>query len=196
MKHHPPARRGVFTPAQSLLLLAALVFAVPLWAGTFSSNATAPAVDSTDVANFAAQTGTDKWFFQTANEANPSDAAKGVTFTTGASAVRFKGLTYKISAGNLKGATAANPTTWTIRLGTLSGINFTLLASETAQQTANTGTGHYMTWTFTTPVLLSPNTTYAVDVGMLSRTAWTTGIPYLSYSGSWIEPLADEHFAA
>ena len=87
-------------------------------AATFSSSATAPTVDSTDVANYAAQTGTDKWFFQSANESNPSDAA-----------------------------TVANPTTWTIRLGTLSGTNFTQCASETA----NTGTGHYITWTLTTP---------------------------------------------
>jgi hypothetical protein len=156
----------------------------PVRAATFSSSANPPAVNSTDVANFAAQTGTDKWFFQSANESNPSDAAKGQTFTTGAAPVRFKALTYKVSAGNLKGATAANPTTWTLRLGTLSGSTFTQIATETAQQTANTGTGHYITWTLTTPVLLSPNTTYAVDVGMLSRTNWQSGIPYLSYSGN------------
>ena len=173
------ARIGRATVAAALL--AAFT---PARAATFSSSASAPAVDSTDVANFAAQTGSDKWFFQSANEGNPSDAAKGTTFTTGSAPVRFRALTYKVSAGNLKGATAANPTTWTVRLGTLSGTNFTQIASETANQTANTGTGHYITWTLTTPVLLTPNTTCAVDVGMLSRTAWTTGIPYLSYSGN------------
>ena len=165
-------------------LTAALALLASSEAATFSSSATAPTVGSTDIANLAAQTGTDKWFFQSANEANPSDAAKGQTFTTGSRPVLFKGLTYKIGAGNLKAATAANPTTWTIRLGTLSGTNFTLLASETAQQTADTGSGHYIKWSFTTPVLLAANTTYAVDVGMLSRTAWTTGIPYIGYSGN------------
>lgn len=177
---NPP--RPCFTNFAAALL--AIVMSATARSATFSSNANAPAVDSTDVANLAAQTGTDKWFFQTANESNPSDAAKGQTFTTGTAPVLFKALTYKIGTGNLKGATVANPTTWTIRLGMLSGTNFTQLASETAQQTANTGTGHYITWTLTTPVLLNPNTTYAVDIGMLSRTTWQTGIPYLSYSGN------------
>ncbi len=154
-------------------------------AGTFSSSATAPVIDSTDVGNLAAATGSDKWFYTSGtNEANPTDGAKGQTFTTGATAVRFKSLTYKMSSGNMKSATAANPTTWTIRLGTLSGVNFTSIASETAQQTADAAAAHYITWTFSTPVLLSPNTTYAVDVAMVSRTSWQSGIPYISYSGN------------
>lgn len=49
-------------------------------------------------------------------------------------------------------------------------------------QTEATGEGHYITWTFATPVPLTVNTTYAVDVTMRSRTAWQTGIPYLSCS--------------
>ncbi len=149
-------------------------------AATFTSSATPPTVDSTDVANLAARTGSDKWFFQTADEANPSDAAKGQTFTTGTAPVLFKALTFKIDGTNLKAA----PTTYTIRIGTLSGTNFTLLASEQATQTASTAAGAYVTWTFATPVALAPNTTYAVDVGMVSGVAWTTGIPYLSYSGN------------
>jgi hypothetical protein len=39
-----------------------------------------------------------------------------------------------------------------------------------------------MTWTLATPVPLAPNTTYAIDVGMRSRTPWSTGIPYLATS--------------
>ena len=166
--------------AALLAVLAFSGFGGALRAATFSSSTTAPVVHSTDVANLAAQTGTDKWFFQSANEANPSDAAKGQTFTTGAAALRLKSLTFKISAGNLKAA----PTTWTIRVGTLSGANFSLLASEQATQTVTTATGAYMTWTLATPLTLAPNTTYAVDVGMVSGVAWTTGIPYLSYSGN------------
>lgn len=173
-----------------LLVSTTAILLMVCWieSATFSSSATAPTVDSTDIANLATPTGSDKWFFQSADEANPADAAKGQTFTTGPTPVLFKAITYKISNGNLKGATAANPTTWTIRLGTLSGSNFTQLASETANQSANTGTGHYITWTLDTPVLLSPNTTYAVDIGMRSRTAWTTGIPYLSHSGNVATP--------
>lgn len=149
-------------------------------AATFSSSTSAPVVDSTDVANLVAQTGSDKWFFQSGNEANPADSAKGQTFTTGSAPVLLKALTYKISSGNKKAAT----TTYTIRVGTLSGSNFTQLASEQATQTADTATGAYATWTLATPVILSPNTTYAIDVAMKSNVAWQTGIPYLSYSGN------------
>ena len=38
-----------------------------------------------------------------------------------------------------------------------------------------------MTWTFATPVLLDPYTTYGIDVGMTSSTSgWHTGIPYIN----------------
>jgi alpha-galactosidase len=161
-------------------VLAALAFATPLRAGTFSSSVNPPAVQASDIANFGAQTGTDKWFFQSGNEANPSDAAKGQTFITGSSAVLFKAFTLKISSGNMKAA----PTTYTLRLGTVAGTNFTLVASESFTQTVSTATGAYMTWTLGTPILLATNRTYAVDVAMKSGTTWQTGIPYLSYSGS------------
>jgi hypothetical protein len=66
----------------------------------------------------------------------------------------------------------------------LSGNNFTQIASQQVEQIADTGEGDYITWTFATPVPLAANTTYAVDVSMLSRTTWQTGIPYLAYSGN------------
>jgi alpha-galactosidase len=157
-----------------------LALASSLQAGTFSSSTTAPTVQATDIANLATQTGSDKWFFQSADEANPSDAAKGQTFITGPTAVLLKALTYKIAAGNMKAA----PTTYTLRLGTVSGTTFTQVASETFNQTANTASGAYITWTLTTPRTLAANTTYAIDVGMDSGVAWTTGIPYLSYTGN------------
>jgi hypothetical protein len=157
-----------------------LAVSSPLRAGTFSSSTSAPVVNPSDIANMAAQTATDKWFFQTANEVNPSDAAKGQTFTTRGAPILLKALSYKIGSGNLKAA----PTTWTVRVGTLSGTTFTQLASETFSQTANTQSGAWMTWRFTTPVLLAANSTYAIDVGMRSGTTWQTGIPYISYSGN------------
>lgn len=175
--------------ASSLILLSYPSGLTPLQAATFSSSATAPVADTSDVANYGTpKGGGDKWFFQSKNEGFPADAAKGQTFTTGPTAVVFKALTYKLEGANLKGATAANPTTWTIRLGTLAGTAFTQIASETASQTANTGTGHYITWAFNTPVTLAANTTYAVDIGMLSRTAFGTGIPYISITNNVSTP--------
>ena len=151
---------------------------------TFSTSAAPPAVDPVDIANLTAQTVTDKWFFQSNAEVSVADAAKGTTFTTGASPVFFKALTYKMATGCKKSATQDLPTTWTVRLGTLSGNKFTQLASEQVEQTAATGEGDYITWTFATPVPLAANTTYAVDVAMLSRTGWQTGIPYLACSAN------------
>ncbi len=163
-------------------LFAAFSFASSLHAGTFSSSTTAPVVQATDIANFSAQTGTDKWFFQTSNESGVADAAKGQTFTTGPSPVLLKAVTYKISTGNMKAA----PTTYTVRVGTVSGTSFTLIpgASETYSQTVDTATGAYMTWTLATPVTLAPNTTYGIDVAMRSGVGYQTGIPYLSYTAN------------
>jgi len=162
----------------SLAAWSALALAGPLHAGTFSISTTPPTVQATDIANLGTQTGTDKWFFQTSNEAGVSDAAKGQTFTTGPTTIRLKALTYKISAGNLKAA----PTTYTLRVGTVSGTTFTQIASETFSQTVNTATGAYMTWTLATPETLAPSTTYGIDVAMDSGVSYTTGIPYLSYT--------------
>ncbi|MCX6857323.1 MAG: hypothetical protein NTV80_20735, partial [Verrucomicrobia bacterium] len=153
-------------------------------AGTFSSSTSAPTVNATDISNFAAQTGTDKWFFQSGGGSALAGAAKGQTFITGSSKVNLKALTYKISTGNMKGATLAAPTTYVVRVGTVSGTTFTQIDSETFTQTANTATGAYMTWTFATPVPLLASTTYAIDVVMDSDTAFGTGIPYLSYTAN------------
>jgi hypothetical protein len=149
-------------------------------AGMFASSTNAPIVDGADIANLGAQTGSDKWFFQSANEVDTADWAKGQTFTTGPSAVRLKALTYKIDPTQKK---AAN-TTYTIRVGTLSGVNFTTFAGAVCTQTVDTAVSAYMTWTFSAPVALAPNTTYGMDVAMVSAVAWGTGIPYLSYTAN------------
>jgi len=164
--------------------LGVAVGARPAHAATFSSSTNAPTVDATDIANLAPQTGSDKWWFQSANEAGVTNAAKGQTFTNGASAMLLKALTYKIDPTQKKTA----PTTYTIRVGTVSGTSFTLVASETCTQTVDTAVGAYMTWTLASPVTLSPNTVYGLDVAMKSGTAWQTGIPYLSYTGNTNAP--------
>ena len=166
--------------ALGLAGLAVLALTAPAHAGTFSSSTTAPTIDATDIANLGTATGTDKWFFQSGNEANPADAAKGQTFTTGSEALRLKALTFKAGTGSKK---AAN-TTYTTRVGTILGTTFTQIASETCTQTVDTATDAYMTWRFANPVLLLPDTTYGIDVAMKSAVAWQTGIPYLAYSAN------------
>ena len=71
--------------------------------------------------------------------------------------------------------------TYVIRVGKVSGSTFTGIHIETATQTFTSGVGEYMTWTFDSPVPLSANTTYAVDIGMTGSTSsYETGIPYLN----------------
>ena len=152
-------------------LLATSAHAASMWASL-----TAPVVDGEDIANYGTVTGTDKWW----NEAKTSGRPKGQTFTTGDTPVRLNALTYQI-ASNQK----AEPTkTYIIRVGTVSGQTITALYSETATQSFTWYASEYMTWTFDTPVLLAPNTTYGIDVGMTQSTsAWQTGIPYLNRTG-------------
>jgi hypothetical protein len=168
------------SPANNTTGFSATASATTAQVGAFSSGTTAPVVDGADIANLGTQTSNDKWFFQTADESDPWDWAKGQTFTTGASAVLLKALTYRIDPANKKAAS----TTYTVRVGTLSGTNFTAIARAVCTQTVDTAVGAYMTWTFGTPVALAPNTTYAIDVAMVSAVAYTTGIPYLSCTGN------------
>ena len=145
-------------------------------AATMSASSTAPVINDADIANYGDVTGTDKWF---------NDACRGQTITTGGAAVRLKSISYQVSEGN-----GAAPTkTYTLRVGKVAGTNFTQVHSETATQNFSWTGGQFMTWTFSTPVLLEPYTTYGIDVGMTSSTsAYQTGIPYINltaddYSG-------------
>jgi alpha-galactosidase len=118
-------------------------------------------------------TGTDKWW----NDAKTSGYPKGQTFTTGGVDVLLNALTYQVSSNQ-----KAEPTkTYVIRVGTVSGSTFTEIYRETATQTFTWNSSEYMTWTFDSPLLLSANTTYGIDVGMTSSTSsWQTGIPYIN----------------
>ncbi|UCG58807.1 MAG: hypothetical protein JSU70_04695, partial [Phycisphaerales bacterium] len=119
-------------------------------AATMSASATAPAVDSTDIANYGTVTGTDKWW----SEAKVSGRPKGQTFTTGGTDVLLNALTYQVSSNQ-----KAEPTkTYVIRVGTVSGSTFTEIYRETATQTFTWNSSEYMTWTFDSPLLLSANT--------------------------------------
>jgi len=146
-------------------------------AATMSASLTPPPVNGADIANFATVNGNDKWF----NEDSAAGATKGQTFTTGSSAVLLKAITYQIVSSQK----AEPKKTYVIRVGTVSGTNFTQIASETATQTFTWNASEYMTWTFSTPILLAANTTYGVDVGMTGSTSsWETGIPYINVTAN------------
>ena len=167
---------------RSLALLAwAFLFAAvaPSWAGTVSVSSSAPTVDAYDIANYATQTSSDKFWAEGGSTA--AGAAKGQTFRTGSASLWLRSITYRVTNGN-----GATPTkTYKVRVGKVSGTTFTQTHSETFTQSITWGSLQYMTWTFTTPIVLTGDTTYGIDVGMLTSTSdWTTGIPYLVVSGN------------
>jgi hypothetical protein len=168
---------------RTVLTLAAVAMAILVLAtasaraATMSSSATAPVVDGEDIASYGTPTGQDKWWPEGANPYGDPGKTVGQTFTTGSADVLLNGFTFQIRD-------ATQPTkTYTIRVGTVSGTTFTQIASETATQSFATAADDYWTWTLDSPVLLSANTVYGVDVGLNSSTSdWTTGIPYVYYT--------------
>jgi hypothetical protein len=75
-----------------------------------------------------------------------------------------------------------NGATWTLRVGTVSGNTFSPIATETSNNPVSYASLDFMTFTFDTPVALSPNTVYGFD--------WTT-----DGSGFVTENNADSNYA-
>jgi hypothetical protein len=166
------------SPAQNPTGFSATVSAATPQLATMSASLTAPAVNGLDIANLDYPvTLQDKWW----NDNKASGATRGQTFTIGSTPVLLKAITYQIVSSQ-----KAEPTkTYVIRVGTFSGSTFAQIASATATQSFTWNAGEYMTWTFTTPVLLAANTAYAIDIAMASSTSdWPTGIPYLNTTGN------------
>lgn len=165
-------------PDLATVLLAFLFNGFSAQAASMSADATAPTVNSYDVANYGTVTGTDKWW---AENSTGAGSVKGQTFTTGGTELLLTAITYQI-ADNQK----AEPTkTYVIRVGTVSGSTFTQIHSETATQSFTWNAGEYMTWTFDSPVPLSTHTLYGIDIGMTGSTSgWGTGIPYIKMTNN------------
>ncbi|GAF92744.1 unnamed protein product, partial [marine sediment metagenome] len=146
-------------------------------AATMSSNPTAPDVGSLDIASYGTPTGQDKWWPGAASAYGNPGKTVGQTFTTGSVDVLLNAFTFQIRD-------ATQPAkTYTIRVGSVSGSTFTEIASESATQSFATATDDYWTWALDSPVILSANTVYGVDVGLNTSTSeWQTGIPYVYYT--------------
>ena len=160
--------------AQTPTGFSATASATTAGAATMAASPTAPPVNGLDIANLGFPvTLQDKWW----NDSKASGATRGQTFTIGSVPALLRAITYQIVSSQ-----KAEPTkTYVIRVGTFSGSTFTQLRSFMATQSFTWNAGEYMTWTFTTPVLLAANTTYAIDVAMATSTSdYTTGIPYLN----------------
>jgi hypothetical protein len=166
-------------------------------AATTTVSDSAPATDGEDVANWAASTGTDKWF----PEVTPAGQPKGQTITP-SSNVQLNSLTYQIADNQ-----QAPPTKdYTIRVSTVDRVDpgdpstwtLTEVHSETATQASDTWAGPnspvvsdgeqsampYMTWSLDSPVTLSAGQEYGIDVAITNTTSgWRQGIPYLKRAG-------------
>jgi len=147
-------------------------------AGSMSTSPAPPAVTGEDIANYGTVTGTDKWW---AENNTGAGSAKGQTFAVGSVNVLLKAITYQVTSSQ-----KAEPTkTYVVRVGTFAGTTFTEIHSETFTQAFLWNGGEYMTWTLDSPVPLSANTAYAIDIGMTSSTSgWRTGIPYINMTAN------------
>ena len=150
-----------------------------------SASPTPPELTDDDISNIpdlppGVTTGSHKWWPDAVSKFGNPGMTVGQTFTTGNGALLLNSVTFKVGGSNTQ------PTkTYTIRVGTVAGSTFTTIATETATQGFTTASGDYWTWTFDTPILLSPNTLYGVDVGFNTSTSgWQTGIPYVYFTTS------------
>ena len=170
-------------PSVSAVAGVMLILAGSVQAGTMSASLTPPVVTSHDIANFAGIVGQDKWF--------GPNVRMGQTFTTGSTPLLLKSVSFFIAKHG------AEPIkTYSVVVGTFSGGGFTRVYSETFTQDIGWNGGEYMTWTFSKPPALAANTTYGVEIEMLTSTSgWQSGIPYLcksenSYDGGQIYEFA------
>jgi len=138
-------------------------------------------------------------------------AAQGQTFTTGSNSggytlnaitVRVAGYTNNTASGtnNTYWSLASTSSTFTVRVGEVSGTTFIPLTIETAASggSGNPGSGNsangpgtYLTFTFKAPIVLKPNTTYGFDIGTTAnyfemlgiRDGASGGNPYTAGTG-------------
>jgi len=164
--------------ASAALTIAMLIMATTSAnAASFYASGTAPEVDPSDIASYGTPTGSDKWWPDPATTYGNPGKTVGQTFTTGGEEVYLNAITFQVTSGTQPEKEYA------IRVGTVLDSTFTEIASETATQTVVTADNDYFTWTLDTPVLLSANTLYGVDVGLLSSTSsWETGMPYVYFT--------------
>ncbi len=149
----------------------------PAKAATVSASSTAPVIDGFDIANYGDVTGNEKWGGGTGVEGPP----RGQSFTTGGAAVRLKSITYQLA--DVGGG--APTKIYALRVGKVAGNNFTQVHSETATQSFSFSNSQYVTWTFSSPVILEPYTIYGIDLGITSDTAdYRLGIPYINVTAN------------
>lgn len=148
--------KKLLTPTLVLALAAS-----PAFAGSIGVSGTAPTVNDADIAMLIT---TGQFDVAPAGDGGhiwSNRPNQGQTFTTGSNA-----LGYELSAvtlRNLSNDIDNNSATWTVRVGTVSGTNFTQVKSETSNNTISYDPGDYLTLSYNSTINLNPNTVYAFD---------------------------------
>ena len=164
------------TTAQNTLFAFAGIISITatsLHAATISLSASAPTVDGSDIAQLSdsglapfSVTG----YTPVGDGSGDSGdvwggrGAMGQTFTTlnNPDGYSLDSFSFKSHTG---GSNAnAGTSTYTFRIGTISGTTFTTLASGSANPNDSFTAGDWLTMTFDSPVTLSANTEYAIDI--------------------------------
>jgi hypothetical protein len=129
-------------------------------AATLTASSAAPVVNGADIANL-----------NSVGEFDPGGPTghiwsdrpiQGQTFTTAAGGPFFLN---SVSLQNEENTVNNSTALFTVRLGTIAGNTFTPVISETATAPASYVPNDYMTFSFTNPVALTPNTLYGFDFG-------------------------------
>jgi hypothetical protein len=154
------------------IFLSAVTTTSILIAGTVTTDANEPTINSGDIALFSGNTQQDLIW---TDRPNP-----GQTFLSGAEGGLLNSFSVKL--GTVPGLATK---TFFFRVGTVSGTSFTTLATSTGSFTVNPAAQDFLIFTFDSPVTLQPSTLYGVDFEMTGSTAhWSTGISRVARTNS------------
>ena len=192
------------TAQNTLFALAGIIsiIATSLLAATISLSSTAPTVDGSDIAQLSdsglAPFGVTGYTSVGDGSGDAGDVwggrgAMGQTITTLSNPDGYSLDSFSIKSHTSGGNANAGTSTYTFRIGTISGTTFTTLASGSVNPNASFTAGDWFTMTFDSPVTLSADTEYALDIrnpntsyGVTVDGAWgwrTAGEVDSSYTG-------------
>ena len=186
-----------------LALLSAVGITAPsMQAATISLSASAPTVDGSDIAQLS-DSGLDTFSVSgytpvgdgsgDAGDVWGGRGAMGQTITTLSNPDGYSLDSFSFKSHTAGGNANAGTSTYTFRIGTIFGTTFTSLASGSANPSDSYSAGDWLTMTFDSPVTLSADTQYAIDIrnpntsfGVTVDGAWgwrTAGEIDSSYTG-------------
>jgi hypothetical protein len=186
------------TAQNTLFALAGIIsiIATSLQAATISLSSTAPTVDGSDIAQLSdsglAPFGVTGYTSVGDGTGDAGDVwggrgAMGQTITTLSNPDGYSLDSFSIKSHTSGGNANTGTSTYTFRIGTISGTTFTTLASGSVNPNASFTAGDWFTMTFDSPVTLSADTEYALDIrnpntsyGVTVDSSYTGGSAYVS----------------